>query len=84
MLPFSQFSTSIVLPQYEPLPDGYNNIGELLKEYRTKNNLSLSEVARKLGVFSYNVRYWEKGGIPNFKNHRNILNFVENKSILLS
>lgn len=77
MLPFSELSVTIVLPQYEPLPAGYTSIGQLIKEYRAKNNLSLSEVARKLGVFASNVRYWENGGMPSLKKIQSILMLVK-------
>ena len=76
VLPFSVLNTTIVLPQYAPLPDGYRSIGEILKEYRVKNNLSLSEVARKLGVFPSNVRYWENGGMPGVKNYQKKLKMM--------
>lgn len=76
VLPFSVLSICIVLPYYEPLPKGYASIGELLKEYRTKNNLSLSEVARKLGVFASNVKYWEQGGMPSVENYNEVINLT--------
>ena len=73
MLPFSVLNTTTVLPQYEPLPEGYYSIGQLLQEYRAKNNLSLSEVARKLEVFASNVRHWEKGGMPSVESYNRLL-----------
>lgn len=73
VLPFSVLDKKIVLPHYEPLPNGYTNIGEILKEYRLKNNFSLSEVARKLGAFPSNVRHWEKGGMPSVSSYHKIL-----------
>lgn len=77
MLPFSVLDKTIILPQYELLPKGYASIGEVLKEYRTKNNLSLSEVARQLAVFPSNVRHWEKGGMPNIVMHNRILKLLK-------
>lgn len=36
-------------------------LGNTLKEIRTKNNLTLTEVAEKLGVTHKAVQFWEQG-----------------------
>ena len=43
------------------------SIGEKIKEYRNKNNMTQEQLASYLNVTFQTVSKWETGGFPNLK-----------------
>ena len=74
LLPFSTLHNIIKIEQYTPLPEGYASIGELIKEYRVKNNLTYIEMSKLLDVFTVQVKNWELGkNKPTINFHNSVI-----------